>query len=201
MPLTDILGTCWQRGPCQLALSGQGQMKSTGSPGSGGGRAKPFATCDMHGAWRADDDCEERRVVSNYHLSERLYSTCSFWSDALQSFVSTERPYKVNIISFPRGGNDDFQRLNISLKWHICLMVDGAGLFITSKIILLTTPPTCLSCQGVWNLAGLYSEICSSMKFQGNLIITLSSDRCAASGRWGIVHFTSVSCCWVKRRL
>lgn len=126
----DILGTCWQRGPCQLALSGQGQMKSTGSPGSGGGRAKPFATCDMHGAWRADDDCEERRVVSNYHLSERLYSTCSFWSDALQSFVSTERPYKVNIISFPRGGNDDFQRLNISLKWHICLMVELGSLLL-----------------------------------------------------------------------
>lgn len=76
----------------------------------------------------------------------------------------------------------------------------GVGLFITSKITPFTTT-TCLSFQWVWNPAELYSTICSSMKFQGNLIITFCSDRCAALRRRGGVCFTSMSCCWLNRRL
>lgn len=69
----------------------------------------------------------------------------------------------------------------------------GVGIFITSKIILHTTTPTCFSFQLVWNSAGLYySKMCSFIKCQGNLMTTLCFGGCAGLRRGGIVNFTSV---------
>lgn len=74
----------------------------------------------------------------------------------------------------------------------------GVEIFTTSKIILFSTTPVCLSFQLVWNSTGLHSKICSSTKFQGNLIITFCFDRCSALRWGGIVNFTSVGCCCLK---
>lgn len=74
----------------------------------------------------------------------------------------------------------------------IYVLHGGVGIFITSKSILLTATRNYFSFQLVWNSAGLYPKICSSIKFQGNLITTFCFDRCAALRRWSTVNFTSV---------
>lgn len=82
-----------------------------------------------------------------------------------------------------------------AVKCHIKMISafhGGVGIFITSKSILLTTTPNCFSFQLVWNSAGLCLKICSSLKFQRNLITTFCFDRCAAFRLWSIVNFTSV---------
>lgn len=121
---------------------------------------------------------------STCHLNKHIYSRYSFDSTPLQCIVSTEQPYKLDIISFSRLENHDCSWLNITLQHHV--FHGGTGIFMMSKITLVTTTSTCPSFQLGWNSAGLHSEVCSSMKFQANWIITFWFDRWAAFRRRGI---------------